>query len=162
MPPHEKAGYISINRHIQKMQNTESWKPDAIGGSFYDGDIKLLTVAFIAPADYFNIDHLRSLMINGIETFLTSINTNDQVIPYLNHYPFTYQDIDYGISVYSPEGKWLGHAFLLKGDLVYFKTNEFRNSEGKRTEQIHEEPYPEALHKIKTGLTGQIMQLQSG
>lgn len=146
-PPHEKAGYICINKHIKTMLNSEEWVPEAIGGSFYDDDIKVLTVRFIASAEEFDVDYLRSLMVKGVETFLNSINSNEELIPHLNHFPFTCNDLNYGISLYTTEGKWLGHSFLLKGNLCFFKTNEF-----KHTEQVHEEPYTEALQLIKAGL----------
>lgn len=129
------------------MSTSENWLPQSIGGSFYDDDIKALTVSFITTAENFNVDYLRSLMIKGVEIFLSSINTTNELIPYLNHYPFTYKDLNYGISIYTPDGKWLGHSFLRNGKLCFFKTDEFKN-----TDKVHEEPYTEALQLIKAGL----------
>lgn len=161
MPPHMKAGYTSINKHIEKMENSEHWMKEAIGGSFYDGDIKLLTVSFIVLSDNFNIEQARSLMVKGVETFLTSINMNDQLIPHLNHYPFTYQDIDYSISLYTPERKWLGFVLLVKDRLCFYKTKEFITYESPQTEKVHEEPYTEALQKVNAGLAMPVLQSQA-
>ena len=151
--PHAKAGYKSIHSHIDTMENSEDWLGSSIGGSFYDGDIKQLIVNFYVKTEEFNIEYARSLIVKGIETFLSSINENDQLIPHLNHFPFTYNDLDYGISVYTPEWKWLGYVFLVNGRLCFYEVNEFDN-----LDKVHEEPYPKALHKIKAGLAVPVPQ----
>ncbi|MBS0629626.1 MAG: hypothetical protein JSS30_05300 [Verrucomicrobia bacterium] len=151
LPPHQKAGYSTIRGHIKNMAE-EHWLTESIGGSFYEGDIKQLEVSFKVISDEFNIDHLRSLMVKGIETFLTSINSDNQVCPYLNHYPFTDKDIEYGVSLTSSEGKWLGFAFLMKGNLIYYKTHPYILIRNAQIEKVLVEPYPEALQKVKAGL----------
>lgn len=138
------------------MQNSDNWIVDSIGGSFYDGDIKALSVGFVIVSNQFNIDYSRSLIIKGIECFLESINSNNRAIFQLNHFPFTYQNVKYHISIYTADRKWLGAAFLINGKLCYYKVDELRN-----LEKIYEEPYLEALHKIKAGLAIPAPQLQN-
>jgi len=147
VPPFEKAGYTSINNHIQQMNKSEHWVAESIGGSFNDDVVKKLNVGFIVSAEQFNIEYARSILVKGIEIFLNSINTNEKLIPYLHHYPFTHQDLVYSVALYTPEGKWLGFSFLINGELCFFIADEF-----KHLEKVHEEPYSEALEKIKAGL----------
>lgn len=150
---HEKAGYLSISEHSTRMKKNYNWIIESVGGSFYDGDVKKLTVSFKATSESFNIINTRSMIVNGIETFLSSINSNSDLIKHLNHYPFTDQDIKYAISLYSQEGEWQGHVFLLKGNLYFYKVNQFGD-----LEEVHQEPYPEALEKVKAALAVPISQ----
>lgn len=149
MPDHCKQGYAAIKSHIKEMEQTEGWLGEAIGGSFSEENIRMLTTSFqvISPKDYFDVEFAREKMIHGIEIFLTAINSSPTLVSHLDHFPFTYKDLDYGLSFYTNEGKWLGHVFILKGNLSYFETDENR-----RSHKIHKESFPEALEKVQSGL----------
>lgn len=142
--PHTKAGLTIINTHFKEMRVREGWVPESIGGSFCD-NIVMLTATFLVEGDDFNISSSRKKIIQGSELFLSQINQNEKLIPHLNHYPFTNKDIEYGVSIYTKEGKWLGYVSLIKGNLYFSKVNELGN-----LERIHKESYLEALEKLKS------------
>jgi len=141
------TGYTLIHEHHDEMVKSCNWIPQAIGGSFYGGDIKMLTTCFMIIEEEYDIEKTREYIIKGANQFLKEINSNENAITHLNHYPFTYEDLDYSLIICSKNRTLLGHTFLLKGDVMFSKADEF-----KHLQRIHEESYSEALEKVQTSL----------
>ncbi len=149
MPEHCRQGYAAIHSHNEYMKKTKGWLGASIGGSYSEEDIKMLTTSFqiISEETQFNVELARQQMVLGVKLFLSSINQNSSLIKHLNHHPFTHEDLDYGLSYYTKEGEWLGHSFLVNGNLVFFETDENR-----QLQEIHREVFSEALEKVEGGV----------
>jgi len=145
MPDHMKTGYTMINKHLKNMASEHNWEPEAIGGSFYGGDIKALFSAVIIIVDQFDIHASRKLLVDGSKKFLNTINKNENAPVHLNHFPFKNEDIEYSIALYSPDSKYLGYVHLLKGKIFYRKADEFDH-----LVDVHKETYAEALELLKS------------
>ena len=66
-------------------------------------DIKLMSMGF----NYYkviDIDEARRLLVYCAEEYLTAINGDEKVRPYLHNYPFTAKNIEIDIYFYKPNG----------------------------------------------------------
>lgn len=61
-------------------------------------EIKLLGLSFIYY-DQIDIPQARNLIISGVNEYLDGINSNLELRPYLDHWPFTANDIEFDISI---------------------------------------------------------------
>jgi|JI9StandDraft_1071089.scaffolds.fasta_scaffold117587_2 hypothetical protein len=66
-------------------------------------EIKTLGLSFIYY-DQIDIPQARNLIISGINEYLDGINSNLELRPYLDHWPFTANDIEFDISILKPNG----------------------------------------------------------
>ncbi|MCB1107562.1 MAG: hypothetical protein KDK76_05660 [Chlamydiia bacterium] len=69
--------------------------PIGLGGSMMD-NIKKMNLSLRSPKPL-TIDEGRTLIVLCIDTYLDQINKNEQVRPYLNHYPFEASNIEINI-----------------------------------------------------------------
>ncbi|MBS0585362.1 MAG: hypothetical protein JSR76_03555 [Verrucomicrobia bacterium] len=85
-------------------------------------EIKLLGLSF----NYYNeidIDKGRELLVFAASEYLDAINTNVELRPYLDHWPFTANDIEIDIGILKPTGKEVG---LEKIDFLTCEKNELK------------------------------------
>lgn len=141
-----QAGYKAINSYAKKMHKTEKWDLRSIGG-FFDNNIGSLALSFTAYKEV-DVAEARRMIVDGIENFLISVNQNEKTRHLLTHYPFTYNDIDFGI-VFEPEKEGLVvHTAIVNNEICYWTVDP--QKEGNNHVILHSEPYEEA-YKIVMG-----------
>ena len=114
------------------------------GGKMMD-DIQMMYMGF----EYFhpiNIDRGRELLLSSIEEYLTVINSDEKVRPYLHEFPFTANNIEIGIWILNSDGSKVAsdkirYIHANHGILSYYMDGEEEYS--RKT--VHEETYNEAL-----------------
>lgn len=119
------------------------------GGADKEGiNLKILSFNTIAAL---NLEQARKLIIDCIEEFLTIINTDEEIRPYLKNFPFTIKNVKItiffetsdGLSIYDP----LISVTYNVGDTLHYAT--FENEESVRYKTEITETYEEGLAKLK-------------
>jgi hypothetical protein len=92
------------------------------GGSLYDS-IRELSLAFDVKGPLTQ-EKLRFMLVSSVAEFLSAINANQEVRPYLNIFPFTPKEIEITIVVNDQQGKniydpFIGMAIAREGNLFY-------------------------------------------
>lgn len=96
-------------------------------------------------------EKLREILVNSVEVFLTSINADEKIRPFLKNYPFTEKEIkiaifivdESGIHVYDPD---IAVAAAMRGKIWYF--TEDRSDKFEYKQEI-EENYQTALKIVQ-------------
>ena len=145
---HCDLGYALIFEHSKKMQQIYESKLSTIGGSFFGNHVNELFVT-LSHHQAVDVDQARSMMIKGIDEFLSSINSDQKIRVFLRHYPFSYQDIEYSMDFLSPDGHFLtngsiAYVSLVKGTVYY----DVYDENAQKLVDYFEEPYLEALEKV--------------
>jgi hypothetical protein len=119
-----------------------------LGGGAPSGKLSLMKVAFTLVKDNPTIDEVRILLFDLLEEFLQDINASEPLKPFLEVYPFTFENVD--ITIYfenkngdEPLAPYVCSATIW-GDLVSIGT---RKTEGVLFDS-HIENYNEALSII--------------
>ena len=111
------------------------------------GKFTLLRLNFISY-EILSLEGCRKLMFNCIEDFLFEINHDENIRPYLEHYPFTFKDVSICVVFYLQDNDTPYHpnyscmAFW-GGILRYYTT--YRSEARYKPETKYEETYEEAL-----------------
>ena len=143
----------SYLKHIKKQYGLECF---GTGGGFLS-NVNNISLHFDAPSQKINIGNARVLLINCTEELLQRINKNEQIRPYLEHYPFTSKGISINVIFYDylneklPE-EFLKGATVTEGVVYYSRYNQ----KTEKFEDFYKEPYSEALEKVKE--SGQLQQ----
>lgn len=121
--------------------------PCGTGGQMMD-QIKMLALAFDChkPLD---VDTGRQLLIAAVEKFVSEVNQNESVRPYLDNYPFEAKNIEIRIFIQRPDGSPFTPNSLvvisaINGVLKY-KTDDLN---GPLFMTVYSETYEEALNKL--------------
>ena len=122
--------------------------PVGTGGSMMD-NIKMMAISFRYFGEI-DIDTSRELIVKAIEHYLKNINTNAEVKPYLNNYPFTPGNIEIMLFLTRPNYKdfppgQLESITAWEGKIKY-KANDSTN---KKFISLHKETYEEAVAILK-------------
>jgi len=91
-----------------------------------------------------NVPEARSLIINCEEDLLKRFNKDTKIRPYLNNYPFTEKNIEFGISTDlqdSLPSKPIAMVFSANGSIYY----QSYDRKKRKFNDLHEETYQEAL-----------------
>ncbi len=116
------------------------------GGMMHD--IQAMHMSF----DYYqevDLQTARELIVYAVREYLSDINNNEEVRPYLHNYPFTAKNVEIRIWVSKPDrsnpssGR-IDYISAINGVLNYYTRGEKQYS--RKT--IYEETYEEALSKI--------------
>ena len=118
-------------------------------GSQMMNEIEMLMMAFTFYEEV-DIETGRKLVVEATEKYLSAINTNEKIRPYLHHYPFTAENVQIVIHFYNPDGSNIAlgkceSAAARRGKITYNKTSPDRYT----LIPIREEPYVEALQLVK-------------
>jgi len=108
-------------------------------------------------ADEISLEQARNLLVFVAENLLKEINSNPEVIPNLDIYPFVSDLLDITIHFTDENqidlGQGVAIVYFWKGKIEYegYKIDEYRSRYPSRGEHfaIHEETYAEALEIIK-------------
>lgn len=126
---------------------------ESYGGSFYDDDVKALYAGFtVNNTNNITYETARTLLVNSAEEFLKSINEDKMLNPYLNHYPFTYKDIEYTLTFKSQEGEFLSSISSVNGVIFYYLNDQAQFN----LVELVQEPYSEALAKVQAAKNSEI------
>ena len=93
-----------------------------------------------------SIDTARQLLVDAVEEYLSAINTNKKVRPYLHNYPFTAKNVEIVIYFRNSDGHDVppGKLYIAEanqGEMIYY----IDYPEKHTMKSIHEETYEEAL-----------------
>jgi len=116
------------------------------GGQMMD-DIQMMAMSF----DYYqevDLKTARKLIVYATNEYLSAINNNTEIRPYLHEYPFTAKNIEVNIFIYKPDKSKLSPEKIycidcMKGRIEYYVRLNPR-------EAIYEESYEEALQAISS------------
>ena len=122
--------------------------PFGSGGGMMD-QIKMLHLAFDCrkPLD---IDTSRQLLVAAVERFVSEVNANESIRPYLDNYPFEAKNIQIVIFIQRPDGSHFNPDGLVvtsaKDGVLEYKTDD---PNGPLFKTVHSETYEEALKQLK-------------
>ena len=130
-----------------QLENELDLIPCGTAGQMLD-QIKMLGLAF----DYHNsltIDEGRKLLISSVEKFVSEVNANEDIRPFLDNYPFEAKNIEIRIFIQRPDGS----HFTPDGLVVISAINGVLNYKiddpnGPLFETVHSETYEEALKML--------------
>lgn len=148
--PAGDAGYAVIRSYAKESKKNELWHCTSIGGGFDYDRIRTLATSFEIDDPKVNIDGARVLFVNALEEFLTTINKDPQARPFLAHYPFTYNDIEFGLSFPYNTPLFTSKVNIAYVSIIYGKI--YYRSYDKETERlthIYKEDYSEALKIVR-------------
>ena len=145
-PDYEKIADNITHNTALKLRKEKDLIPIGSGGRMMD-DIKKMMLAFHYYKQV-DIPTARRLLVYCVDEYLSDINTNEEVRPYLHNYPFTTKNIEIELYFYKedrrdvPLGQILA-AVANEGRVSFY----IHNKEGRLT-TIHEETYEEAVRAI--------------
>jgi hypothetical protein len=148
-PNYVKLAHKITNKVAKKLEKEKGLVLIGTGGGMMD-DIKLMYMGF----QYFkevDLDTARKLLVYCIDEYLSAINSDEKVRPYLHNYPFTAKNIEINIWIYTPDkktpfGKICCISAIEGALLLYY----IKPSENQPIETICEETYEEALKIVKS------------
>lgn len=116
------------------------------GGQMMD-DIQMMAMSFNYYQEV-NLKTARELTIYAIDEYLSAINNNKEVRPYLHEYPFTAKNVEIRIFVYNPDRSELPLEKIyciecINGGLEYYARSNPRQA-------IYEETYEQASQAISS------------
>lgn len=110
--------------------------------------VKMLALTFICNRPL-EVEEGRKLLVTAVETFVSVINRDDKIRPYLNNYPFEPQNVEIRIIVkktdfssVNPEKLCL--LSVINGNCEY----DAHDSKTKLLKTIYEETFFEAKKKL--------------
>ena len=143
----EKLANKILRKAAFQIQEKTGMFPSGDGARMMD-EIKMLALSFRYYQEV-SIEQGRELLVTSVEEFLSIINADDKIRPYLNNYPFEPQNIEIAIIFYNPNGSdiKLGELSVLS---IIEGTLEYDVNDPKTTflKTIYKESYEEALQKI--------------
>lgn len=125
-----------------------------VGGNL-QGNVKALALDFrYCGPSILSKEELRRLLVELTESYLQEINSNSELIPYLDVYPFTPENISIEIDLYTIEDKrfiYPNYTIAISdyGKIKFFSDDEQTPIGSHRIEE--KETYEEALKKINDG-----------
>lgn len=133
---------------IKKICSESMLLPCGRGGGALD-QIRMLAISFNYYQDV-DIAEGRKLLIQALDTFLSVINADERIRPYLANYPFEPENIEIRIFIFNKDGTSIGSDKLcvvgaINGILDY----HIHTPDGLWLDKVHEETYREAVEKIK-------------
>ena len=99
-PRYVKLAHEITEKTAKELKEQKNLYLIGTGGQMMD-DIQMMAMSF----DYYqevNLKTARELTIHAINEYLSAINNNKEVKPYLHEYPFTAKNVEIRIWVYNP------------------------------------------------------------
>lgn len=152
--------FSSNDKHVDHayrvMHKFEKYAHDVLGlevcgsgGEMMD-DVQSISLHFTSGASL-NIDQARRLVVESSQIFLSMINEDKKLRPYLHTYPFTGNNIKISIDFDEPGKTWkdseeISLVMLLDGKIFYDTHDEEALI---RHKSLHKETYEEAVKIVK-------------
>lgn len=142
-----------IRKVAIKIKKEKNLHPCGTGGQMMD-QIKMLYLGFNYYYDI-TIDEGRELLVYAVNEFVSEVNADERIRPYLNNYPFEPKNVQIGIFLFTQDGSLpaLGKLIVItaqEGKLQY----EIDDPETKLFKTVHSETFEEAVLKIKQSKNG--------
>ena len=101
------------------------------GGGAGKGGIWLMSLSFHRYGLPLTEEEARKLIISCLDDFLTSVNKEEQIKPFLKNYPFTPENIDLGIVNYKADRQDVYHPYIStvaarRGRICFYTEEESR------------------------------------
>ncbi len=109
----------SYSKKVKKEKNL-----DAFGmGDELMTNVKSFSLTYVSERKV-NIDEVRPLIVECIEDLLKNVNEYKGIRPYLNDYPFTAKNLEFGIMFMKPNGDFIRDGYIadvtsLYGNIYY-------------------------------------------
>jgi hypothetical protein len=144
MPNYEKMADKTTGRTAEKLKKEKRLILIGIGGRMMD-DIQMMAMSFNYYQEV-NLEQARKLLIYVINEYISDINNDQDVRPYLHEYPFTSKNVEIRIFIYGPDRRKLppekiGYISSIDGVLEYY-------TRADDDHPICRETYAEALSEI--------------
>ncbi|MDP1880218.1 MAG: hypothetical protein Q8K60_04690 [Parachlamydiaceae bacterium] len=122
-----------------------------IGGSEVRNKIASVSISFSRYQGPITKENGRKMIIYCLEAYISAVNENEQLKPYLNNFTFTHENFDIVIINYQENGQRLKDpdikVFANYANKIHFKTEDPLDSYNYKTNES--EPYLEALTIVK-------------
>lgn len=139
-----------IDSHAKSQKKKYGISLIGSGGSIPDNEIKEFIVHYVANYPML-LEEARSLYVQSVEELLVLINSNKEIQPYLENYPFSINNIEYNLSFWDPysdrfDPPSVALVFLVRGNICYAF---YDNRTGRFTYEMDvREPYSEARRLV--------------
>jgi hypothetical protein len=130
-----------------RLKKERELQPCGSGGQMMN-QVKMLELAFVynKPVD---IEEGRKLLVYAVETFVSMINKDERIHPYLNNYPFESENVEIKIVITNPNNSSIEPGKIC---LLTSKRGNFRyitdDSKSELLKTIYEETFFEAQKKV--------------
>ena len=145
-PRYVKLAHEITEKTAKKLKAQKNLYLVGTGGQMMD-DIQMMAMSF----DYYqevDLKTARELTVHAINEYLSAINNNKEIRPYLHEYPFTAKNVEISIFIYKPDRSKLPPEKIyciecMNGRLEYYTRSNPRQA-------IYEETYEQALQAISS------------
>lgn len=158
---HNPYSYIDVidkitERKASQICREEKLKVMATGGAMMDS-ITRVTIRFASYRKELDLAEARRLYVRCMEELRNEINSHEELIPFLNPYPFPVSGMDIGFMIFDKQGNYMqfGCAYLGKGGVSAISQHNgmiFYGSYNPKTEKLepfYEESYEVALAIVR-------------
>jgi len=108
------------------------------GGALMD-KVNSVTLVFDSQEENVPVERVRRLFVNSVEDYLSRINDDEKLRPYLSHYPFTQSGVNFRISFQATKKDEIYLVFLSHGKIIYMTKDENQAPLVKLSEETYEE-----------------------
>ena len=140
-PDYEKIADGITVKTAEKLEQEHGLILVGIGGQMMH-DIQMMSMSFFLYHEV-SLEEARKLIVYSVEEYLSNINSNEKIRPYLHEYPFTAKNVEVWLWLYDidhfnlPKGT-IHHVLAENETISYFIKGE------KRRKTLHEESYEQA------------------
>ncbi|PCI92162.1 hypothetical protein COB11_07885 [Candidatus Aerophobetes bacterium] len=148
-PIHIKYSDMITIPYIKDMCKSHNLDPFGGGGGFLGG-VNLIIISF-ASDDQVGITQARNLLIECSEDLLQRMNSDEQIKPYLEHYPFSEKGIELSINYFDATSDWVPPEFIASASVRKGKVRySIFNHKTRKFKTVHKESYREAQNIVQS------------
>jgi hypothetical protein len=151
-PEHQSPLYVKLADEItsktaDKLQKEKGLVLVGIGGQMMH-DIQMMAMSFYLYQEI-SLETARELIILSVNNYLSDINNNKEIRPYLHDHPFSSNNIEIRLFIYNPDGSNLApeklyYVSALNGKISYFSRMP------NPSKALCEETFEEAESKVNS------------
>lgn len=143
----DKVKYRFMSREASKIGKKYQMHLCGVGGGAVEEGIWLMSSHFQRDGELLTEQAARELIINFLNDYLSAVNSDEELRPYLKVYPFGPKNIDLAIYNYDLKGDDIYHPYIgtvsaVKGKISYL-TDDENNKFKYKSEK--DETYEEAV-----------------
>lgn len=148
-PRHVQLANSITSPFCRELEKTQHLALIGSGGGMIE-NVESISLTFTSRQKV-NVDQGRAMLVEIVEPLLKRVNSCPELRPYLDHFPFTADDLDISVLFQTPSGDFINEPFLAslsvyKGKASYAKYNPIT---GELT-TIYLEPYVRPYYKTST------------
>jgi hypothetical protein len=142
---HSKIAETVTKRTVQRIESETSLRVTAFGGWTPDNQVRYLSIGFNHLGEL-SIEQARKFIIYCINEYMSETNTDIEIRPYLNPYPFTQDEMKLIIFIKKANGKDVNRGtfcvVVAQSGLIEYN---MREPSSKELRTILRESYEEAV-----------------